>query len=329
MAHNKTVLQDNFKIDRFKLECYAKRKGLTLNSLSKSLLKSRNWLSELNRNSKDGAVINVSEAMLIADKLGCTIQDFKYYAPYRGNEDSEECNFEKNNEIVEFVLKNQKQPQQPLSSDMKQRIEQHTNGTIASAEDNKDFYMPLSTDYGKWIKSSIDKMDDLDKRVVGPFLHELVWTDADIKAQMILFLLNAMDSIHHMGNLNNNKTDNSYSLNMEFTHRKWWINLFLSKLREEIFKKEAHVHIPDETELRRIYEGHRTKQPSKKEGTDLKKYITKNIGKIIEAVVDDATAQERIASACADYLSKYFHANDDTSAMRNSLYKKGFFESLP
>lgn len=326
MAHNKIVLQDNFKIDLFKLKCYAKRKGLTLDSLSKSLSKSKNWLY---KKSENGVVINVSVAMLIADKLGCTIQDFKYYAPYRGNDDSEECNFEKNNDIVEFILNNQKQPQKPLSPDMEQRIEQLISRTIATSEDDKDFYMPFSTDYDKWIKSSIDKMDALDKRVVGPFLDKLVWTDSDIKAQMILFLMNTIDSIHHMGNLNNDKTDNSDSLNMEFSHGKWWINLFLSKLREEIFRKDAHVHIPNETELRRIYEGHSTKQPSKKEGTDLKKYITKNIDKIIEAVVDDATAQERIASACADYLSKYFHANDDTSEMRNSLYKKGFFESLP
>ena len=106
MAHNKIVLQDNFKIDLFKLKCYAKRKGLTLDSLSKSLSKSKNWLY---KKSENGVVINVSVAMLIADKLGCTIQDFKYYAPYRGNDDSEECNFEKNNDIVEFILNNQKQ----------------------------------------------------------------------------------------------------------------------------------------------------------------------------------------------------------------------------
>lgn len=330
MSYTKQTISNNISLDFFKLECYCKRKNISFRHLSAAVHMSENWLSELQRTSRaksKPAIISLPVALLLADKLGCTIQDIKLYTPVIAQTDSEESSGVEFENQIKKLAEECIDSKESLPAEFHGQVEFLIKKTVSIIE--KDYKTPFFIEYANLAKNCIDKMDELDQIVMALFLMNMQLQDAEIQKNLKLLLLRTMELPRHEYILHNE--DKQYD-DMQYGGI-WWINLFLSELRQEILNVQTKVHIPNETELRRIFtskskgdsDATKTSELRKTGEKALESSLKKTIRKIIGAVLDDDTATQNIASMCTRYLCNYFAGSDNIREMQVNLYKDGGF----
>ena len=325
MSHQRRTVDENITLDFFKLDCYRERIKISYSELSQAVGRSRNWLSGLKETcaaQSKPAVVDLPVAMLLANKLECTIQDIKQYTSgFHGKDPEKKSNVEYENQLKELSeICAEYIDSLPEELKEKDQTAALIKGTFSYIE--KDYRTPITIDQCDSIATMIHQMDMLDRYAILALIFHMRSLHDEDKGGLRLLLLDIASQ----------KVKFDYSNNTPIGGL-WWINLFLSALRKEILKVQTKVHIPNETELRRIFMEKSEKNsanyaanglpPSGK--TALENSLKKSIGKIIDAVLENDDAIQNIVSACANHLYTNFRLPDDMTEMQNNLYKDGYF----
>ena len=113
MSHQRRTVDENITLDFFKLDCYGERIKISYSELSQAVGRSRNWLSGLKETcaaQSKPAVVDLPVAMLLANKLECTIQDIKQYTSgFHGKDPEKKSNVEYENQLKATPQNTQKE----------------------------------------------------------------------------------------------------------------------------------------------------------------------------------------------------------------------------
>lgn len=301
MAYKSQSIEDGYSLDFFKLECYCNRINLSLSSLSTAIGKSRNWLSELKRAEKAKAkpsIIDLSDALLIANQLDCTIEDIRSYSAIYRVKDLDPLASSKLEAHVKELTEKLLQSEQPLPAEFDGQVDLLIKQTVSYQKN--DFITPFTFDYEQLFSDVIQNMSDSNKTILALFLLQMC------------------------------SSKDGFAIKYG---KDWWINLFLLRLRDEIFKAKLTPHIPTETELRRIYNSHLerdsngriTDQSFQNAKKALATSLKTAIDRILDAVFEDASTSVNIVQMCAEYLANYFRHPEHLVAEQIILFKEGHF----
>lgn len=166
-------------------------------------------------------------------------------------------------------------------------------------------------------------MSDSNKTILALFLLHMWRADEDEQKDLKFLLLSSL--VYPMCS-----SKDGFAIKYG---KDWWINLFLLRLRDEIFKAKLTPHIPTETELRRIYNSHLerdsngriTDQSFQNAKKALATSLKTAIDRILDAVFEDASTSVNIVQMCAEYLANYFRHPEHLVAEQIILFKEGHF----
>ena len=331
MSYKRQTVEENFRLDFFKLDCYRKKEGLTLEELSKAAGRSRNWLSELRRTAKqqeapDGQwpptpQIDVTAAVLLAAKLGCALQDIRWYPTDIRPETSEGSDAAEYEAQIRSLAEKLLAEGETLPEDLAGQTELLVRRTLGFVE--TEHRNPFAVDYGRLFSSAPEKLGERDAALLAALVFCMLGLEEQDRETLRMTLLSAVRAPRR-------REMDGFPLKYG---SEWWINLFLAKFREEIFKVQTKTHIPCETELRRVFTEPLEKGPdglvtqaSRAEGKkQLLKQLTYSIRYIFGAVGERDAALQDMAQGCADYLADYFAAADELRERQVQLYREGQF----
>lgn len=324
MAYKSQSIEDGYSLDFFKLECYCNRINLSLSSLSTAIGKSRNWLSELKRAEKAKAkpsIIDLSDALLIANQLDCTIEDIRSYSAIYRVKDLDPLASSKLEAHVKELTEKLLQSEQPLPAEFDGQVDLLIKQTVSYQKN--DFITPFTFDYEQLFSDVIQNMSDSNKTILALFLLHMWRADEDEQKDLKFLLLSSL--VYPMCS-----SKDGFAIKYG---KDWWINLFLLRLRDEIFKANLTPHIPTETELRRIYNSHLerdsngriTDQSFQNAKKALATSLKTAIDRILDAVFEDASTSVNIVQMCAEYLANYFRHPEHLVAEQIILFKEGHF----